>query len=313
MKIKKQEKSPWPRKAIVSIAVASLALMAACSNASSSAVETDDNETALQVAETVEQLGECTDKNEGQRFKVPRDTIWDTYECEDGNWVSDFGGNSAEMAPTGPIIKWSFFKDNRDGKTYKTVRIGAQTWMAENLNFDPGQGEQGDEKYDWSWCYNNDQNNCKKYGRLYTWAAAMDSAGTFSSRGKGCGNNNTCTPTYPVRGICPSGWHLPTRAEFETLFTTAGGKSTAGKMLKATNGWNSNGNGTDAFGFSALPAGYRNNGGYFYRDGRLAYFWSSTESDSYNAYYMDLYYYYKGADLNDSYKNYGFSVRCLRD
>ena len=140
--------------------------------------------------------------------------------------------------------------DSRDGQTYKTVTVGKQTWMAENLNYAytgvPYNYYSGSTSDSTSWCYSNAAANCTKYGRLYTWAAAMDSVGTWSTNSKGCGYGTACSPTYPVRGICPEGWHLPTNAEFETLFTAVGGQSTAGKMLKSTSGWNSSGNGTDA-------------------------------------------------------------------
>ena len=143
--------------------------------------------------------------------------------------------------------------DERDGQTYKTVTIGTQTWMAENLNYETAK----------SYCYGDNVTNCAKYGRLYTWAAAMDSAGTWTTNGLSCGYSKTCLPTYPVRGVCPEGWHLPTQMEWNTLFTAVGGQSTAGLKLKSSPGWNSRGNGTDAFGFSALPAGDRSyNGNY---------------------------------------------------
>lgn len=177
--------------------------------------------------------------------------------------------------------------DNRDGQTYKTVKIGDQWWMAENLNFDPGQGGSDDAKYDWSWCYKDNADNCVKYGRLYTWAAATTA--------------------------CPSGWHLPTKAEFETLFTAVGGLSTAGEVLKSTSGWYSSGNGTDAYSFSALPAGYRDGNGDYNNGGSRAYFWSSTGHSSYYAYDMTLYYDYGSAGLSYSSKSLGFSVRCLKD
>ena len=221
--------------------------------------------------------------------------------------------------------------DSRDGKTYKTVTIGTQTWMAENLNYAyigiPYKYTYIDSSYtsdSTSWCYGDNPANRTKYGRLYTWAAAMDSVGTWSTNSKGCGYydyyDTTCSPTYPVRGICPEGWHLPTKAEFETLFAAVGGKSTEGKMLKSTSGWINRGNGTDAYAFLALPAGFREYNGKFYNEGNSAYFWSSTEYSSYNAhsnahssYYMRLDYDCDGAGLDDGRQNPGFSVRCLKD
>ena len=192
--------------------------------------------------------------------------------------------------------------DSRDGRTYKTVTIGTQTWMAENINYET----------DSSFCYGDTLADCTKYGRLYTWAAAMDSVGIWSTNGKGCGYGTTCSPTYPVRGVCPEGWHLPTTAEFKTLFTAVDGQSTAGKVLKSTSGWNSSGNGTDAFAFSALPAGYRNDYGDYFYEGDNAYFWSSTEDNSKFACNMYLYY-DDGNAYMYNYKYYGFSVRCLKD
>ena len=100
------------------------------------------------------------------------------------------------------VVK-SFMTDERDGQTYKTVTIGTQTWMAENLNLET----------DYSYCYNDSAEYCGKYGRLYTWAAAMDSVGTWSTNGKGCGYGNVCSATYPVRGVCPEGWHLPSHED----------------------------------------------------------------------------------------------------
>jgi uncharacterized protein (TIGR02145 family) len=216
--------------------------------------------------------------------------------------------------------------DSRDGQTYKTVTIGTQTWMAQNLNYAYTDVPYKHGNYtsdSTSWCYNDDANNCSKYGRLYTWAAAMDSVGTLSTNGKGCGFGTTCSPTYPVRGICPEGWHLPTKAEFETLITAVSGQFTAGKVLKSTSGWRLN-NGSDAFAFSALPAGYRNDDGDYSVEGDDAYFWSSTEGngesfwsstedDSDYAYSMYLYYINDVAYLSDDYKYYGYSVRCLKD
>ena len=203
--------------------------------------------------------------------------------------------------------------DSRDGQTYKTVKIGNQVWMAQNLNYQTSD----------SYCYKNNSANCTKYGRLYTWAAAMDSAGTWSTNGKGCGYGKTCSVASTgsatlVRGVCPEGWHLPSKAEWETLFNAVGGESVAGTKLKSTSGWYSNGNGTDAFSFSALPAGYSSEDGGYYSEGHLARFWSSTEDGteygSYGAYLMELFYDDGGdADLYSDGKDRAYSVRCLKD
>ena len=193
--------------------------------------------------------------------------------------------------------------DSRDGQTYKTVKIGSQTWMAQNLNYETAN----------SYCYQDILVYCSNYGRLYSWAAAMDSAGTWSTNGKGCGHNKICSPTFPVRGVCPVGWHLPSQTEWEALFAAVGGQSTAGKVLKSTSGWISSGDGTDAFAFSALPAGYRSSEGHYSFEGDYAYFWSSTEDDSYYVYVVDLNYSYDYAGQNDGYQDNGLSVRCLKD
>ncbi|MCR5029074.1 MAG: fibrobacter succinogenes major paralogous domain-containing protein [Fibrobacter sp.] len=195
--------------------------------------------------------------------------------------------------------------DERDGQEYKTVKIGDQWWMAENLNYET----------DNSFCYNDSAEYCEKYGRLYTWVAAMDSVGTWTTNGKGCGYNKTCSSTYPVRGVCPEGWHLPSTTEFETLFTAVGGSFTAGAKLKSQTGWTAYDGITneDTFGFSALPAGYRGDSGNYYYEGNYAYFWSSTESSSYYAYYVYLYYLNDSAHLYNYYKYDGHSVRCVKD
>ncbi len=210
--------------------------------------------------------------------------------------------SSSKVTESAEVTKGSI-TDTRDGHSYKTVTIGSQTWMAENLNYETAN----------SYCYSNNASNCTKYGRLYTWAAAMDSVGSWSANGKGCGYGKTCSPTYPVRGVCPEGWHLPTQTEWNTLFTAVGGQSTAGKMLKSTSGWNSSGNGTDAYSFSALPAGGRGGNGHFNYEGNNAYFWSSTDDNSYYAYSMILYYNGDYAGLDDGNEGYGFSVRCVKD
>ena len=237
---------------------------------------------------------------------------------------SEISMNSSTAAPCNVDgennCNYGTLTDSRDGQTYKTVTIGTQTWMAQNLNYaytGVPYNYSGYTSDSTSWCYNNDPDNCAKYGRLYTWGAAMDSVGTWSTNGKGCGLGSTCSPTGTIRGICPEGWHLPDTKEWETLFSAVGGKSTAGTALKSTSGWyedeGESGNGTDSFGFSALPAGYGDYTGFYLYEGKDAYFWSSTERISDFAYNMYLYNYGDYAGLYNYNKSYGFSVRCLKD
>ena len=223
--------------------------------------------------------------------------------------VVESGSSSSSVVNS---VSIGSFTDSRDGQTYKTVKIGWQTWMAQNLNYKTAN----------SYCYNDKDSNCSKYGRLYTWAAAMDSAGKWSLDGSGCGYglDKRCAPRYPVQGVCPVGWHLPSVSEWNTLLTgyPVGGESTAGKVLKSTSGWKSSGNGTDAYSFSALPAGIRFPTvvrGVYDLEGNYAYFWSSTEFGDSHAYYMYLFYSSDGAELLDTdvFKNDAISVRCLKN
>ena len=228
------------------------------------------------------ELGKCSDINEGEWVELPWRNGFIIMKCVNGVWTTHA----------------HVLKDLRDGQDYRVIRIGDQMWMAENLNF----------KTDSSYCYKDEDSNCTKYGRLYRWVAAV---GKSESE---CGNGYTCPlPSGNIQGVCPSGWHLPSKAEWETLFNAVGGQSTAGKVLKATSGWNSSGNGTDAFGFSVLPAGYRYIDGINRYEGDYAFFWSSTEYDSDHAYKMYLYYDGDDARLGGDSKGSGSSVRCLQD
>ena len=172
--------------------------------------------------------------------------------------------------------------DSRDGRTYKTTTIGPQTWMAENLNYETAD----------SYCYKDSTEYCEKYGRLYTWAAAMVA--------------------------CPSGWRLPTRDEFETLISVSGGLSKAGKVLRSTSGWpmfkwDGYLISTDDYSFSVLPAGTRFTGGKYGYEGNVVDFWSSTESSSNDAYYMSLSYVNDCVGLDYTNKGNGSSVRCIKE
>ncbi|MBR2095473.1 MAG: hypothetical protein IJ908_07680, partial [Fibrobacter sp.] len=171
----------------------------------------------------------------------------------------------------------STMTDSRDGNVYRTIKIGNQVWMAENLNF----------KTDGSYCYNDSSKYCKKYGRLYSWSAANKA--------------------------CPEGWHLPTIDEFKTLFASVGKQSTAGSKLKSASGWNKDGNGTDDFGFAALPAGIRYGKDKYYNyEGHHANFWSSIKNGSDSADYVNMFYGYDSVHVFVHDKNDGMSVRCLK-
>ena len=207
----------------------------------------------------------------------------------------------ASWAYLNPAISYEEIIDERDGQVYKTVKIGEQTWMAENLNFETQN----------SYCYDNQDSNCLKYGRLYTWSAAMDSAGTWSTNGYGCGLSKTCSPTYPVRGACPTGWHLPTKVEFGLLEYNTD-RYQAGYNLKSTCCWNSDYTGSDKYGFSLLPAGHRSSDGNN-ADENTAVLWTSSDCFSEQAYMMYLLNYQTRLNFNSSIKNEGNSVRCVKD
>ena len=169
------------------------------------------------------------------------------------------------------------FTDPRDGKFYKTIKINGQVWMAENLNY-AAEGSK---------CYNNEEANSAKYGRLYDWETA--------------------------KKACPAGWHLPSDNEWETLVNYVGGKDIAGKKLKSKIGWDNYGNGIDEYGFSALPGGYGYSDGNFHYAGYYGRWWSSTESGAYFAWYRGMSYHYEYVNRGNLDKADLFSVRCVQD
>ena len=237
------------------------------------------------------------------------------FYCTANGWVDmrEWNWTVAKEARLNPEINYGTMTDSRDKTVYKTVKIGDQVWMAENLNYaDSTKTPSLNGK---NWCYDNKAENCAVAGRFYTWAAAIDSVkfATDADNPQNCGYGKTCTLPAKVQGICPDGWHLPTQAEWSTLLTAVGGQSMAGKILKSQTGWNDKGYGTDDFGFSALPTGFRNYDGSCPNDGNLAYFWSSSVFNSKEMYLVTLSNSKDAAYLGTSYKDYGFSVRCVMD
>ena len=215
---------------------------------------------------------------------------------------------------------FGFFEDARNGQVYRIVTIGTQTWMAENLNYVYMPDTS-------SFCYNNSADSCAKYGRYYLWSAAVDSAARFTKNGEGCGLGKTCSPTYPIRGICPAGWHLPSNAEWDTLemFVAdslfGGNKDSVGYALKSTSGWNdyegSSGNGSDAFGFGAIPAGRISSGfasrGFVLDIFNAANFWSSTEMGGGGVYDRYLSFRFTSLFLGGVGMYEAMSIRCIKD
>lgn len=174
----------------------------------------------------------------------------------------------------------SIFTDRRDGQSYRIVRIGRLTWMAQNLNFVTNNSK----------CYDSNGSNCAEYGRLYTF--------------------------YDAASACPSGWRLPNDDDWNNLVQTAGGSSVAGRNLKLRSGWDNNGNGTDNLDFSALPGGLRNgrhnNFTGIYSTG---HWWSATTNSGNLAHHRGISSNHARVEVNcgglrntDSY-----SVRCVRD
>ena len=190
--------------------------------------------------------------------------------------------------------------DARDKQVYKTVKIGTQTWMAQNLNYADSASMANLAGN--SWCYNNSADSCARYGRLYTWTGAMNIASSYQSASASAGINAV------HQGACPVGWHVPTDAEWSTLATAVGGSSSAGTMLKSASGWN----GTDDYGFSALPAGLRYSYGDFDYVRNDAFFWSATwrYADAASSGHLGFSASMLTRDLG---KSFAFSVRCVQD
>jgi uncharacterized protein (TIGR02145 family) len=174
------------------------------------------------------------------------------------------------------------FIDKRDGQAYRIVKVGSQTWFAENLNY-VAEGSK---------CPGNNSSNCEKYGRLYDWATA--------------------------KKACPAGWHLPTDDEWTKLMNYVGGLATAGTKLKSSSYWNSYSGvpaGTDEYGFSALPGGSGSSDGSFGTIGSSGYWWSATPARiMYKRGSWRWYMHYNSESMGRgaSIKTDLLSVRCVR-
>jgi uncharacterized protein (TIGR02145 family) len=207
------------------------------------------------------------------------------------------------------------FTDSRDGQVYKIVTIGNQVWMAENLKYLPGVIEPitGSETNPYYYVYGYEginetvaktTANYTTYGVLYNWPAAMK------------GETSSTTNPSGVQGVCPTGWHLPSDAEWTELIEYLGDAGESGGKLKetGTTHWKSPNTGaTDENGFTALPGGYRFINGAFGDIGNYGYWWSATEYNTAGAWCRGMIYYGSGVRRNQDFKEVGFSVRCVRD
>jgi len=171
------------------------------------------------------------------------------------------------------------FNDSRDGKSYRTVTIGTQTWMSENLAYKTNSG---------CWAYENNISNVRKYGYLYDWKTAQS--------------------------VCPPGWHLPIDSEWLTLMSFLGSGDIAGGKLKSTISWESPNTGaTNSSGFSALPSGARFPNGSFDNATGYCYWWRTKEYDTNHAYFIQLSYDQVRVSENYNEKNAAVSIRCLKN
>ncbi|MCX6272816.1 MAG: hypothetical protein NTU44_16685 [Bacteroidetes bacterium] len=193
------------------------------------------------------------------------------------------------------------FIDFRDNQVYPTIQIGAQCWMKKNLNVGtmiPGANSQTNNSIIEKYCYDDNATNCAIYGGLYQWDELMQ-----------------YTTTEGAQGICPTGWHIPSDAEWTIQTNYLGGESVAGGKMKetGTTHWLSpNTSATNLSGFTALGAGYRNDGGDFSNLAYNAVFWSSTEFPTTIGFGRNL-----GNDRANVYrlgyyKIKGLSLRCTR-
>jgi len=203
-------------------------------------------------------------------------------------------GESPANPSLNPDIDYATLTDSRDGQIYYTVTIGAQTWMAENLNYDTLNGTG-------SWCYQDEASHCETYGRLYTWNAVLS------------GSEASDTEPSDVQGLCPSGWHLPSDAEWNTLANYVdanNGSDGTGYSLKSRNGWEHS---SDAFGFASLPAGRAYPNGTFKGIGNSGYWWSSGENGNTYGWGRLLELLHDDFRRLSTRKGYALSVRCLQD
>ncbi len=214
--------------------------------------------------------------------------------------------------------KYGVFVDKRDNKVYRTIEIGQQIWMAQNLDY----YTIGLQNY----CYDNDVENCRKYGRLYSWASALNLAYEYNTTKATTSTGADSVLRIPAQGICPEGWHVPSQAEVkkleayvEAVNTVALIEEGAGTSLKSSSleiGWWDDAYGTDRFGFSFLPSGeilYTRSYNKYQGLGADGEMWTSTENAASEAIRIGMFYSLEDIGYYQHSKIVGRPVRCLKD
>lgn len=297
------------RKILLSVMVMSLTLVACGGDSGNNSAESEgDSSSSMPFSSSSQRLSSSSAVQSSSSFSSSVGASSSSLLVVSSSSVTSQSSSSAPLSSSAIASSSSSTEDGTltyEGQTYKTVTIGTQTWMAENLNY----------AVDSSWCYKNSPDSCAKYGRLYQWASAMNIASTYNSTTWGGSD-------VKHQGICPDGWHIPNKDEQQTLndYVDANNDNEAiGTSLKSVNGWkpySGIATGTDRFGFSAFPAGDRSTSGNFYDFGSRAFFWGATEDDSDSDYAVDwnLYSSYEEFNYNGiNPKSYGLSVRCLKN
>ena len=264
------------------------------SSSSSLASSSSKNEPAESSSSSV---SSSSSKNVVENYPDAEVRVSGTYDCSKYSCVTTefLNQNILEAKEYGEVL------DPRDGKVYKTVQIASHVWMAQNLNYETEE----------SYCYKGEDEYCAKYGRLYKWSDAVDSAE--------CDYGTFCSLSTNVQGVCPNGWHLPSEDEWKKLFEFIGtyGSTTnimwAGKKLKSRTGWQGDGNGADDYGFSAYPTGYKVSvSGKSAMEGSNMYAWTATEYSKDGAKYVKMSHNLDEVGFYQS-KEALLSVRCLRN
>ena len=294
------------KKNLLSAAVVACAFWVACSNDSGNSAGSDSDMTAVEKTDAT--AAQFAKQSESDEVEQVDDSVFNILFPDgiegidtarhDPDSVGVWHFYDSKESHVNPDFAYGSMTDPRDGMVYKTTTIGGLVLMAENLNYFDIEGAANSIKNDW--CYWDKPENCESAGRLYTWTVAQR--------------------------ICPEGWRLPTKADWESLLREVGADSLneilwkGSSKLKSVSGWENEGSGTDDFGFTALPAGMKfttsTQDGFTYH-GCSSLMWAATEADGGAAdslaYHMYLDCSNDNAIVKTVRKIDGLSVRCVKE